>query len=168
TAPNCVSPNYVSFAHNLIPPHQLLEKLVWGYTFTMVRNHILPLVLYTAMLMAALHIFAVIFSLYWLYWWIDIPLHFLGGFCVGLFSLWFFCAGKDIKPSLSSLRTLCVALAGAFVVGLGWEIFEYYTGAVFNVLGDYTLDTLKDLTMDVTGGYVAHFYFLMVGFNKVR
>ncbi len=130
------------------------------------RTHLLRLAFYTAILVATLHVLAVVFFLYWSLWWFDIPPHLLGGLSVGLFSLWFFCADKGGGSTISSLRVLSVAVLGALVVGLVWELFEYSAGITYNAIGSYPLDTLKDLTMDVTGGYVAHFYFLIKGYHK--
>ncbi|MBI2475761.1 MAG: hypothetical protein HYV67_00780 [Candidatus Taylorbacteria bacterium] len=132
----------------------------------MVRTRLLRLALYTAILVAALHVLAVVFFLYWSYWWFDMPLHLLGGFSVGLFSLWIFGGGRRAHYPPSSLRVLSVAVSGALVVGLAWEFFEYSAGLTFDPLSNYTLDTVKDLTMDVVGGYLAHLYFFVKGYQK--
>src|SRR3989344_5622067 len=54
------------------------------------------------LIVAMLHSAAIYFSLYWIYRWFDMPMHFLGGLLVGLSSLWLlFFAGyirKKQKP----------------------------------------------------------------------
>lgn len=127
----------------------------------MTRIHLFRLAFYIAVLVAAIHGLAVIFFLYSFYWWFDIPMHFLAGLCVGLFSLGLFCAEAKGCADPSSLRVLFIALAGALAVGLAWERFEYLAGITFNAIGNYELDTVKDLVMDVAGGYSAYLYFII-------
>ncbi len=124
----------------------------------MIREHLLRLAFVTALLIAFLHISAVNFFLYWSYWWFDIPMHLLGGFFLGLLSLWFLVFYSQKGFAFSQLQTLFVAVLGALFVGLVWELFEYSAGITFNSIGSYPLDTIKDLIMDVTGGYVAYVY----------
>lgn len=126
----------------------------------MTRVHLFRLAFYTAVIVAALHILAVVFFLYSFYWWFDIPMHFLAGFCIGLFFLGLFCADDASRPA-GSQRALFVALAGSLAVGLVWELFEYLNGITFNAIGNYRLDTVKDVVMDVTGGYAAYLHFVV-------
>ena len=63
---------------------------------------------------------------------------------------------------------LLAAILGTIVVGLGWEVFEYSAGITFNTVGNHALDTVKDLVMDILGGYAAYLYFIAQKFHKVR
>ncbi|KKU68734.1 MAG: hypothetical protein UX89_C0002G0059 [Parcubacteria group bacterium GW2011_GWA2_47_16] len=131
--------------------------------------HVIRLALIVAVLMAFLHGAATIFFLYSFYWWFDIPLHFLGGFCAGLISLYFyshFRRGNVIGRIVPGV--LLAAILGTIVVGLGWEVFEYSAGITFNTVGNHALDTVKDLVMDILGGYAAYLYFIAQKFHKVR
>jgi len=122
---------------------------------------------FSIMLLAALQILAVMFSLYMFYWWFDIPMHFLGGFFVGILSLWsFFFAINYHGSPVTPLKVLVVGVLGALLVGLVWELFEYESGLTWNAIGSYQLDTIKDLTMDVLGGYTAYVYFVLKGYQK--
>ena len=131
--------------------------------------HVIRLALVAAMLLAFLHGMAIFLFLYSFYWWFDIPLHFLGGFCAGLVSLYFYSRFR-----LGNVRTrnffgvLEFAILGTIVVGLGWELFEYSAGITFNAVGNHVLDTAKDLVMDILGGYVAYLYFIGKKFDKVH
>ncbi|MSU55183.1 MAG: hypothetical protein EXS46_01420 [Candidatus Taylorbacteria bacterium] len=95
--------------------------------------------------------------LYSYYWWFDIPLHFVGGFCLASLTLWSFypliLIGKRVPRRTT---VLFMAVAGSFVFGVAWEIFEYFSGITFNTIGSYPLDTVKDLIVDMLGGYLAH------------
>lgn len=68
-----------------------------------------------------------------------------------------------MRPS----RGLLVAIIGTVMVGLAWELFEYFAGITFNTVGDYPIDTVKDLIMDILGGYAAYLYFIAQKFHKV-
>ncbi len=119
------------------------------------------------LVMALLHGLAMTFFLYSFYWWFDLPLHFLGGFCAALVSLYFysFFLSKNVSI-INPFIVFVTAIFGAAVVGLAWEIFEYFAGLTFNALGNYPFDTAKDLTVDVLGGGAAFLYFLSHGFHK--
>jgi hypothetical protein len=134
----------------------------------MTRFHIIRLSFVTLAVILLLHLIAVTLFLYSYVWWYDIPQHLLGGFATGLFSLWIFSPKTQTGVGkMTSLRIMTIALVGAITVGGVWEFFEYYAGITQNTIGSYPLDTAKDLTMDVVGGYLAHVYFVAYGyFNK--
>jgi hypothetical protein len=105
------------------------------------------LLLITFATLAALHILAIELSLYWHFWWFDIPMHFFGGVIValGLYVL------RDLRVPLPSLLYrrvpfLCAVLA----VALSWEAFELFAG--IPIESDFVVDTVTDLVMGVTGG----------------
>lgn len=134
---------------------------MWGYTFAMALVHIIRLALGVAVVVALMHGLATAFYLYSFYWWFDIPLHFLGGFCAALVSLFFYSHFHRRKAGfMSSTRAFFVATVGVIAVGVMWELFEYFTDITFNAIGDYALDTVKDLGMDILGGYAAYVYFI--------
>lgn len=96
----------------------------------------------------------VILKFHWYYsiWWIDMPMHFLGGFWVGLFFLYiFYDKNQFFKYFLTIL--LCVLL-----IGILYEVFEFF---VFNEIGKdpfNTLDTASDIFFDLSGGLCAILY----------
>lgn len=127
-------------------------------------NRPLKLTVISAFVIATFHVLAVIFYLYWFYWWFDIPLHLLGGLCVGFFSIWAFVSYAEDRYEINYTRLLLSALAGAFMVGVAWELFEYVQGIDFNSIGSYPLDTLKDMFMDLCGGYFSYLYLKITNF----
>ncbi|MDO8483079.1 MAG: hypothetical protein Q7S86_04665 [bacterium] len=130
--------------------------------------NLIRLALIVAIFVAFLHVAATMFFLYSFYWWFDIPLHFLGGFCAGLISLYFYSYfHRRTAVSMRPSRGLLVAIIGTVMVGLAWELFEYFAGITFNTVGDYPIDTVKDLIMDILGGYAAYLYFIAQKFHKV-
>jgi hypothetical protein len=89
-------------------------------------------------------------------WWFDMPMHFLGGFWLGLVYIWFF-SRKDIlfSPSFAFFGKI---ILGVLLVGIAWEIFEFY---FINQVAQNSfdlLDTLSDLFFDLSGGLCAILY----------
>lgn len=109
---------------------------------------------------ATLHILALKFSLYWMYPWFDIMIHFLGGLFVALSVLWFLFESKYIRLNKSVRNTIFVAGSSIILVGVGWEIFEIFAG--IPIEEDFILDTTIDLTMGVLGAIVAGFIFIKI------
>lgn len=128
--------------------------------------HIVRLTLIIAIVISLLHYFATALFLYSFVWWFDIPMHLLGGFAVGLFSLWFYFSKIWIGEKITSLRVMVVALVGVLLGGVSWELFEYFIGVTVSTVGSYPLDIVKDLANDIVGGYLAHIYFIIRGYHK--
>jgi hypothetical protein len=81
--------------------------------------------------------------------WVYTPAHFLGGVSVGFFAA--LCMALARMP----LRIGHVLIA-IFVVGVGWEAWEYYLG-----LASYPVnaaDTFTDLAADAAGALAAYAY----------
>lgn len=99
--------------------------------------------LFLLLLIAVLHLSALALSLYWLYPWFDVLLHFLGGVWVFLALVWL--AERFRVP----YRVFLVFL-GVLFVGVGWEVFELLAGIPREA--NFVLDTSIDLLMDSLGG----------------
>lgn len=101
---------------------------------------------------------ALFFHWYRLIWWFDMPMHFMGGFFLVWLVLYvynkFFSINSDFILSRSLIKKI---LVWAFIIGLGWEWFEWgadlYTGA--GVM--HMLDSYSDLFFDMAGAYTAIF-----------
>ena len=88
-------------------------------------------------------------------WWFDMPMHFLGGFWVGLFLFWLFPLEKI------SARMVLKIILGVLLIGIFWEIFEIVIGKV--IIQDClntTLDTFSDIFFDIAGATFSILYFL--------
>lgn len=107
---------------------------------------------------AALHLVALNASLYWLYLWFDMPMHFLGGAVAGFgFLSW---VGERLIPVRS--RAFLATILFVAMVGVAWEIFEWYFSLVDTLA--YWPDTIGDLLCDLLGGAVA--YGLVYSFKR--
>ena len=106
-------------------------------------------------------------KLYWYssVWYIDMIVHFLGGFWVGLLFLYFFSARGDVH---SLIRLLFFVL----LIGIGWEVYEVLVNDVFAQIPFNFLDTASDILFDLAGGALAMFYFfkriMFVETNKLQ
>ncbi len=125
------------------------------------RDQLLRTIALLVLVIALLHIGATIFYLYWMLWWYDLILHFLGGVFIALLVLWLvsFSGYLGASSSLSLRQLFLISLVGTLGVGIGWEIFERLLGHTWSVEG-YWLDTGIDLFLDVSGGVVGWFYFV--------
>ena len=104
-------------------------------------------------------------SLHWDYttWWFDMVLHFLGGFWEGVLFIWFFSI-KDLpflKPSLdpNDPKLIYKTIFFVLLIGLLWELFEFYTQNYIAQMPFSLFDTLSDIFFDLVGGFVAISYF---------
>ncbi|OHA21540.1 MAG: hypothetical protein A2849_03905 [Candidatus Taylorbacteria bacterium RIFCSPHIGHO2_01_FULL_51_15] len=108
----------------------------------------------------ALHFIATSFYLYWLFWWYDIILHFLGGAFSALLLLWlrFFSGYFGTPRTPSASEAVFFAFFAALSIGAGWEVFERVLGHTWSVEG-YVLDTSLDMLLDTTGAIGALLFF---------
>ncbi len=92
------------------------------------------------------------------YPWIDIPLHFLGGFAVGIAAVGLIRIVFPKKRYTSLFLFLYILLA-VVCVGIAWEFVEWYYKASVAFGGNFWFDTYKDLLMDTLGGILSYICF---------
>lgn len=93
---------------------------------------------------------ALMLSLYWVYPWLDIPMHALGGVTVALgYQSRFILSRYKHKLSFGFLATVGFVM----LIGVLWEVYEFIVGPL---LPGYLLDTLTDLVMDFLGGVLGY------------
>lgn len=104
-------------------------------------------------ILTGVHIVALFNDLYWIFPWLDLATHFLGGLWSALFFYW---VAAVLRLPPSPVHVVALVL----VLGVAWEVFELSFG--ISSATDYALDTLIDLCMDVVGAIVvsaAQFFF---------
>ena len=110
-------------------------------------------------LIGVLNIWALNNFWYWVYWWFDILMHFLGGLWVGVMAIWvYYLSGLLGKPLITKKNVLILSFVSVLVVGIGWEVFEIFIKETINEPG-FIIDTLGDLLFDLLGAFVAYRYF---------
>ena len=116
--------------------------------------------LLTISLISFLHSLALNNYFYWLYWWFDVLMHFLGGFWVGMTSLWiFFFSGIFKTHFLTKRNLLLVASVSVIVWGVSWEVFESVVWQTFKD-PNFLFDSIIDILLDFLGGFIAYRYFV--------
>lgn len=101
-------------------------------------------------LLFVMHTAALLFSLYWIHPWLDIPMHALGGATVALgYQSQFLLSRYRDRLSFGYYATICVVL----VVGILWEVYEAVVGPI---LPGYMLDTSIDIVMDILGASIGY------------
>lgn len=99
----------------------------------------------------------------WLFfhWWVDIVLHFLGGFWVFVLARYILeHYGNEITGNHKNIVTFFAFISFVAFVGVCWEFFEfvldrYITFKGFTYLPLVFEDTLLDLLTDILGGTTA-------------
>lgn len=101
------------------------------------------LALATSAVLAVVNYIALQNYWFWMYRWLDTPMHILGGFALGSLLIAF----------LFRFRPLYYVV-GMVVVAVGWELFEAMLG--FTAQPDYVWDTAHDILNDALGSIMAY------------
>jgi hypothetical protein len=116
-----------------------------------VHSSILILLIASSVL-AALHLLALEFFLYWQYPWFDVPMHFLGGAIVALSVFAVIDFGIPL-PKWAS--TIVMVLIFVLAIGIVWEAMETIA-QISTRESNYVFDTALDLVMDLLGGFAGY------------
>ncbi|MDO8521082.1 MAG: hypothetical protein Q7S52_03125 [bacterium] len=110
-------------------------------------------------------------ALYWhlhfRFWWMDIPLHILGGMWIALFALSLYYAHFWVREKdHSRVFVVVFAVALTFSIGLLWEIYEFGVDRVVGDSGIGLADTLMDLVDDLVGALLGALVFIRGHYYK--
>lgn len=102
--------------------------------------------------------FATSYAIYVVYQGLDTPMHFVGGFGVGIVAIgllrsWFTKRRYHATPQFWYTMVLVIA------VGVVWEVAEAYYKVSVIFGGLFWFDTIKDLLMDTFGGILSYICF---------
>jgi hypothetical protein len=118
---------------------------------SMLRTNTILLLIATSVLLVV-HLLAIEFSLYWIYRWLDMPVHLLGGIVVALllFSL------TDLRvPVPASWYRFGFFMLIVLGFALVWEGYELVIGTLPEPR--YWADTLVDIIMGLGGGAIGYY-----------
>lgn len=117
-------------------------------------------VLFAALL--GFDLIAIKYYLYWHYRWIDIPVHFLGGFFLGALFFYIVFSNPRTKKMLGLARTnkniFWVSVGLVFLAAVGWEAVEWIVGRT-SWSPAYVPDTTLDLIAGTGGGYLFYAFY---------
>lgn len=100
---------------------------------------------------------------YQFYWyvsisWYDMAMHFAGGVFLALL------IGAHFHKRFRTLETkeiIVTTLLGVFIIGLGWEYFEYVVQIMLRPVPFADIsDSISDVICDMTGGIVGTYFVL--------
>jgi len=113
---------------------------------------------------AVLNFYAYQFHWYFYFWWFDIVMHTLGGIWVGSVALWlrYFRNEGAEKVVLSKVAVSLFSVASVYVVGIGWELFEFSLDKFITFKIHDMTNTASDLFFDGVGSILAVFIFMVV------
>ncbi|MEK7140847.1 MAG: hypothetical protein AAB815_03620 [Patescibacteria group bacterium] len=118
------------------------------------RKKLLLRLAYLILFIFIINSLAMKFYWYFTIWYFDMPMHFLGGFWLGLLLIWFFRIDK-VSPRLIFKISL-----GVLLIGVSWEVFEFWANNFIGQIPFSIPDTLSDIFFDLAGGLSAVFFYL--------
>ena len=131
----------------------------------MKNRRVLLILLILIMGIFIVNMIAIQYYLYWRIFWFDIPMHFLGGFWLGLGALWLYFLSGRFKDVPYKHRTpayvVTLAVVAALVFGGLWEVYELGIDVFIRLSDTYDVqDTTGDIIMDILGALVSAWYFI--------
>jgi len=132
------------------------------------KKHKIPiLIIVLGIFISVVHSVSLLNSLYFLFWWLDIIMHFLAGVLISLSVMWIYQKHTNnyVRPSFDHVILLNIFLF-ALTIGLVWESFELLLGVFFVENSTYVKDTILDFIMNSLGVVVGYIYFLNVKSEK--
>ena len=122
-----------------------------------------PFSLLVLVILITLHISGSYLSWYWKYPWFDTIVHAMSGLWAGLLILWLAVCSGELN-SLQKYRIKCflIAVISAVVVGVAWELLEYFSQITVISASNYYFNTATDILSDMIGGVLAYLYFTQV------
>jgi uncharacterized membrane protein YjdF len=97
-------------------------------------------------IMGALHYLGSRFDLYYLFNWYDIMMHLIGGIAIALLATWIL--------EKYNHATKAKILISVILIGIAWEVFEYFFGIALLPKENYVSDTIIDMIMDTIGALI--------------
>lgn len=139
----CLNFYYTIYVYKVIPKISIKELLI----------NLALLVLFVFVMNAL----ALLFSWYWIFWWFDMPMHFLGGLFLGGLGVYAFIQYFLKKNTVLWKPYTWFKNVFLFVIciSVAWELYEFIVDQLFKNGQPNVIDTLSDLFFDTAGGMTA-------------
>ncbi len=124
------------------------------YIYMKSKRNILSLLASSAIFLCIVNFIAIRGLWYYLFWYFDMPMHFLGGMTALLVLVYIF------YNKISSLKTFPVwqLLVAVFIIGFAWELYEQMIAVLISHNPQIYLDSASDLFFDLAGGIAGLLY----------
>ncbi len=110
---------------------------------------------------------ALYWHLYFYIWWLDIPVHMLGGMWVALVILSLYYSSVRAKEkNFSDTFAFFLALFTVLAIGLVWEIYEFGVAQVTGDVDPSVFEAVKDIIDDTIGAMLGALIFTRGGYNR--
>ncbi len=126
------------------------------YIYMKSRKNILSLLASSAIFLCIVNFLAIKGLWYYLFWYFDMPMHFIGGMTV-LFILAYVFYNK-----INNQKTLPVwqLLVSVFIIGFAWEVYEQIVAILISHNPQVYADSASDLFFDLAGGIFGLLYII--------
>lgn len=102
---------------------------------------------------------AIYFSWYWVHWWLDIPVHMVGGLILALLFYYMVFANHRTRLFFGLSRNkqsiFSTMVFWVLVVAIGWEALELWAGRS-RIAPNYALDLFLDIVTTTVGALFAY------------
>lgn len=123
------------------------------FEYSMNRRTLIAFSILSGLALSIAQYVAIAQSLYFIYWWFDIPMHIFGGLTLALAVTTFIeLAGSFFQSTFFKKGWNVVIIV--FLMGIVWEIFEVLLDVSYIHLGFDAVDTLADICNDVIGASI--------------
>lgn len=124
------------------------------------RKNLLKRLAYLIFFIFIVHFLATKFYWYYTIAYLDMVMHFLGGFWLGLAGVYLF------QPKNYSMNVVLKILFFVLAIGAGWEAYQILVNEVLAKNPFDYLDISSDIFLDLFGGFCAILYVLYSFKNK--
>jgi len=128
----------------------------------------LKFIVFFLIFIIAVHALALVNYWYWTYQWLDIPMHFLGGFWTAMVFFWLY-----QKTQNFALPTIINCLSFVALIGVLLEFIEFFYDVFISSRGYVgflqlgAADTMMDLFFDLLGAFVFVIIYKVIANKKV-
>ncbi len=116
-----------------------------------------------------IHTLVTIFGYYESYWWLDIPMHFLGGIAIAASAYFLLQHFQELNQYSNSSKILQFLIIVSIVAlsAVAWEVMEFSLDFYYLTEMQPTVqDTMKDLSIGLIGGSLTALFFSKPNLKK--
>jgi hypothetical protein len=130
--------------------------IICYYIYMKSRKNILSLLATSAIFLCVINFIALKGLWYYLFWYFDMPMHFIGGMTV-LFLLVYIFYNKISTKQNIPVGQLLLAV---FFIGFSWEIYEQLVSVLISHNPQIYIDSISDIFFDLAGGVFGLLYIM--------
>ncbi len=118
------------------------------------RKNILSLLASSIIFLCIVNFIAIKGLWYYLFWYFDMLMHFIGGMTVLFLIVYIFYSRISSRSNLP----IGILILSVFIIGFGWELYEQLISMLISHNPQIYLDSISDLFFDLAGGILGLLY----------